>query len=152
MLVVKDILQDYTKLNYPDIYDKRVLVDIILYSLIAYSYYFGDHLLYTKFIKYLLAFLLIRYLFSIITNYTVNDILVKENTKDTLVTNKNHFQLNSTIGIFVLIIFLGNFELNIITQISIILLYTLFVSAIYGYTTDNLLTIIVVYNILQINF
>ena len=139
MLIIKDFLQEYTKVNYPDIKSKEIFVDIILYSLIAYSYYFGNSELYTKFIKYLLAFLLIRYLCNIITNYTYDD-------------SKNHFQLNSYIGIFVLILFLGNFQLNIYTQCALILLYTLFTSAVYGYTTDNLFTIGVVYNLLQINF
>lgn len=139
MLVIKDTLQEYTKINYPDIKSKEIFVDIILYCLIAYSYYFGNSELYTKFIKYLLAFLFIRYMFNLITNYTYND-------------SKNHFQLNSYIGIFVLILFLGNFDLNIYTQCILIFLYALFTSAVYGYTTDNLLTVVLVYNLLQINF
>ncbi len=139
MLIIKDTLQEYTSVNYPDIKSKEIFVDIILYSLVAYSYYFGNSELYTKFIKYLFAFLFIRYIFNLITNYTYQDA-------------KNHFQLNSYIGIFVLILFLGNFDLNIYTQCVLVFLYTLFTSVIYGYTTDNLLTVVLVYNLLQINF
>ena len=136
MLTVKDTLQEYTKINYPGINNKGVLLDIILYSLIAYSYYFGNSELYTKFFKYFFAFLFLRYIFSIMTKYTTKD--------------KVYYQLNSTIGIFVLIIFLGNFDLNFITQIILVLIYTIFSSLINGYTTDNVLTVLIVYNLLQI--
>lgn len=142
MLTVKDSLQEYTIVNYPQLNNKGVFLDILLYSLIAYSYYFGNSDLYTKFFKYLFAFLLLRYIFSIITNYTINN----QDTK-----NKVYYQLNSTIGIFVLVIFLGNFDLNFITQIILVLIYTLFTSLINGYTTDNLLTVLVVYHLLQIS-
>jgi hypothetical protein len=142
MLTVKDSLYEYTKVNYPEIINKGVFLDILVYSLIAYSYYFGNSELYTKFFKYLFAFLLLRYIFSILTNYTTKD------TKDT--KDKIYYQLNSTIGIFVLVIFLGNFDLNFITQIILVLSYATITSLINGYTTDNLLTVLVVYNLLQI--
>lgn len=142
MLTVKDTLQEYTIVNYPQLNNKGVFLDILLYSLIAYSYYFGNSDLYTKFFKYLFAFLLLRYIFSIMTNYTINN----QDTK-----NKIYYQLNSTIGIFVLVIFLGNFDLNFITQIILVLIYTLISSLINGNTTDNLLTVLVVYNLLQIS-
>jgi hypothetical protein len=141
MLTVKDSLYEYTIVNYPEINNKSVFLDIFVYSLIAYSYYFGNSELYTKFFKYLFAFLLLRYLFSVMTNYTINQDQIK---------NKVYYQLNSTIGIFVLIIFLGNFDLNFFTQIILVLIYAIFSSLINGYTTDNLLTVLVVYNLLQI--
>lgn len=148
MLTVKDSLQEYTKVNYPDLNNKGVFLDIIVYSLIAYSYYFGNSELYTKFFKYLFAFLLLRYIFSLMTNYTVKSDTIKS---DTVKDSKVYYQLNSMIGIFVLVIFLGNFDLNFITQIILVLIYTLFTSLINGYTTDNLLTVLVVYNLLQIS-
>lgn len=138
MLTVKDSLQEYTKVNYPDLNNKGVFLDIIVYSLIAYSYYFGNSELYTKFFKYLFAFLLLRYVFSLMTNYTIKD-------------SKVYYQLNSIIGIFVLVIFLGNFDLNFITQIILVLSFTLISSLINGNTTDNLLTVLVVYHLLQIS-
>lgn len=143
MLTVKDSLQEYTKVNYPNLNNKGVFLDILVYSLIAYSYYFGNSELYTKFFKYLFAFLLLRYIFSLMTNYTIKS--------DTVKDSKVYYQLNSMIGIFVLVIFLGNFDLNFITQIILVLIYTLFTSLINGYTTDNLLTVLVVYNLLQIS-
>ena len=145
MLAIKDSLKEYTEINYPDLKNKGVLLDIILYSLIAYSYYFGNSELYTKFFKYLFAFLFLRYIFSIITNYTIT---ITENQEQ---KEKVYFQLNSTIGIFVLVIFLGNFDLNFLTQIILVLIYAIFSSLINGYTTDNLLTVLVVYNLLQIS-
>ena len=145
MLTVKDSLKEYTEKNYPDLKNKGVLLDIILYSLIAYSYYFGNSELYTKFFKYLFAFLFLRYIFSIITNYTITNYTITENQKE-----KVYFQLNSTIGIFVLVIFLGNFDLNFLTQMILVLIFAIFSSLINGYTTDNLLTLLVVYNLLQI--
>ena len=148
MLTVKDSLKEYSKVNYPEIINKSVFLDITLYSLIAYSYYFGNSELYTKFFKYLFAFLLLRYTFSIITNYTIKSDVKDKDTKDT--KDKIYYQLNSTIGIFVLVIFLGNFDLNFITQIILVLSYTIITSLINGYTTDNLLTVLVVYNLLQI--
>ena len=143
MLTVKDSLQEYTKVNYPNLNNKGVFLDILVYSLIAYSYYFGNSELYTKFFNYLFAFLLLRYIFSLMTNYTIKS--------DTVKDSKVYYQLNSMIGIFVLVIFLGNFDLNFITQIILVLIYTLFTSLINGYTTDNLLTVLVVYNLLQIS-
>jgi L-asparagine transporter-like permease len=148
MLTVKDSLQDYTKVNYPELNNKGVFLDILVYSLLAYSYYFGNSELYTKFFKYLFAFLLLRYLFSILTNYTTKDTKDTKDKGDT--KDKIYYQLNSTIGIFVLIIFLGNFDLNFITQIILVLSYATIASLINGYTTDNLLTVLVVYNLLQI--
>lgn len=145
MLTVKDSLKEYSQVNYPEIINKSVFLDITLYSLIAYSYYFGNSELYTKFFKYLFAFLLLRYTFSIITNYTI-----KSDVKDKDIKDKIYYQLNSTIGIFVLVIFLGNFDLNFITQIILVLSYATITSLINGYTTDNLLTVLVVYNLLQI--
>ena len=137
MLIIKDAFQDYIQTNYPEISSQKIFVDIILYLLVAYTYYFGNLALYTKFIKYLSVFLLTRFLFNIITNYTYSD-------------NKNHFQINSYIGIFVLIILLT--DVNIYTQGGLILFYTLFTSAIYGYTTDSLLTVMLVYSLLQVSF
>lgn len=147
MLTVKDTLQDYTKVNYPQLNNKGVFLDILLYSLIAYSYYFGNSELYTKFFKYLFAFLFLRYIFSIMTNYNYTIKSDTINNQD----SKVYYQLNSTIGIFVLVIFLGNFDLNFITQIILVLIYVLISSLINGYTTDNLLTVLVVYNLLQIS-
>lgn len=149
MLIVKDSLKEYTEINYPDLKNKGVLLDIILYSLIAYSYYFGNSELYTKFFKYLFAFLFLRYTFSLFTNYTItesNDQKTQNDKKE-----KVYFQLNSMIGIFVLVIFLGNFDLNFLTQIILVLIYAIFSSLINGYTTDNLLTVLVVYNLLHIS-
>lgn len=141
MLIVKDFFKEYTEINYPEIKNKSVFLDILVYSLIAYSYYFGNSELYTKFLKYLFAFLFLKYIFSIITNYT------------TIIDTKEkiHYQLNSTIGIFVLIIFIGNFDFNFLTKIILVLIYTIFSSLINGYATDNLLTVLLVYNLLQIH-
>jgi hypothetical protein len=142
-MLIKDSLQIYTENNYPDLKNKGIFLDIIIYSLLAYNYYFGNSEIYTIFFKYLFVFLLVRFLFNITTNYQ------KKNDKQEY---KNYFQLDAYIGIFVLIIFLGILDLNIYTQIPLILLFTLFSSCIYGNTTNNLLTVVLVYNLLQVNF
>ena len=134
-LVVTDNFQNYIQTNFPSVKDYSFVVDILLFCLIAYTYYFGNPELYTKLIKYTIIILLIRYLCNYITNYTLS-------SNDALVKSKNYFQINGHIAIFTLLILTNTLlDLNTYTIYGLLIGYTLFASAVnYGYTVDNLIT------------
>lgn len=108
--------------------------DLILFVLVAYTYYIGNGELYTRILKYVIFVLILRYLLNLLTHYIDTD------------TKKTYYQLNSYVAIFALLILLNQiFQFNIYTETIIILGYTLFLSAVgYGYTVDNLMTLLII--------
>jgi hypothetical protein len=137
IVTVVDNFQEYISNNIKDIDKYNLTADVIILGLIIYTYYIGDVELYTKLIKYGVIFLLIRYIVNLITNFKIDE--------------KNHFQLNSHVAIFALLILTNKIlDLNSYTTGILIVSYTLFASAIkYGYTIDNFLTLLVIYNLLE---
>jgi hypothetical protein len=137
-VTIVDKFQDYMSNNVENIDKYNLSADVIIFCLIAYTYYTGNAELYTKIVKYSVIFLLIRYIASLVTNYQTS-------------AKKSYFQLNGHIGIFTLLILTNAvFDLSIYTSFGILVSYTLFVSAIkYGHTVDNFITLLVVYNLLQ---
>lgn len=148
ILEVTDNFQNYIKANM-NIQKYSLLADLVLFLLVVYTYYVGDAEIYTRVIKFVILFLAIRYIASLITNYGSKH----EGASIDKQSNENkqaiYFQLNSYIAIFTIIMLAGPInilQLNNYTTWSLIIGYALFVSAIqYGYTIDNLLTILVVY-------
>lgn len=138
-IVIKDKFQDYIKDNYWEHSKKFVILnELIFYSIFVYYYYFGpidNSLTNFMILKYIVIIFILRYLFSYITTITQKD-------------GKTYFQLNSKIAILaIIILFLTqNTQLNNITTFLLILSYALLSSAAkYGYTVDNILTIMIVY-------
>ena len=68
-------------------------------------------------------------------------------------TNKNYFQLNSYIALFTIIIFMNPlFRLNEMTKWILVSSFILFSSAVkYGFTVDNIITLIIVHQLVQIH-
>lgn len=147
--IITDNFQEYISNNFKDIKSMQInlLADIIIFGLIAYTYYIttSDHIeTTTKLVKYIIIFFILRYIFSLITNYSK----IETESK-----NKTYFQLNSHVAIFSLIILtITTLNLNIYTTYGLIIIYTLFISAInYGHTIDNFLTLLFIYNLLKIH-
>ena len=152
-LVVTDNFQNYIQTNFPSIKDYPFVVDILLFCLIAYTYYFGNPELYTKLIKYTIIILIVRYLFNYITNYTLpTNVGDGKGTLPTNVKSRNHFQINAHIALFALLILTNTLlDLNTYTIYGLLIGYTLFASAVnYGYTVDNLITLVLVYNLISL--
>lgn len=159
-IVIQDNFQSYIQANFPDLHKYHLIADVILFCLIAYTYYFGTPELYTKIIKYTVIIFIVRYICNSITNYTKldndndNETIGKETVgKETIGKNyKNYFQLNGHVAIFALIILTNSLlDLNNYTTIAILIGYTLFVSAVnYGYTVDNLITLVLTYNLVNL--
>ena len=133
MLVVKDILHTIQFERY------SLWADLILFTLAAYTYYIGNGEIYTSILKSILAIFLLRYILNLITNYTDNT------------TKKTHYQINGHIALFACLILLNPLlQLNEMTALAIVIGYTLFVSLMqYGYTVDNLVTLLIVYSIIK---
>lgn len=127
--VKSDLIQDNSSLK-----KYHLWADLILFVLIAYTYYVGNGELYTRILKYVIFVLILRYILNHLTHYV-----------DTT-TGKTYYQLNSYVAIFALLILLNDiFQFNIYTETIIIVGYTLFLSAVgYGYTVDNLMTLLIV--------
>jgi hypothetical protein len=144
--IVTDKFQDYISHNIDGIQKYNLTADVIIFGLIAYTYYIGNAELYTKLTKYTIIFLLIRYIGSLVTNYKM-----KIEDKNGKISEKTHFLLNSHVAIFALLILSNTLlDLNNYTIGILLVSYTLFVSAInYGYTVDNFLTLLVIFNLLQ---
>jgi hypothetical protein len=147
LYTINDSFQNYISTNFKDIKSYNLLADIIIFGLLGYTYYISniDHInVTTKLFKYIIIFFILRYVLNLITNYTLD-------AKDT--KPKTYFQLNSHVAIFAIIILTNTLlSLNVYTTYALIISYTLFISAIkYGYTVDNLVTLLVVYNLLQIH-
>lgn len=136
--MVNDFIQEYSKTNYPNLQLNSIILDIVLYTLLGYSYYFGENDLYIEFSKYALVFLLSRYILAFLTSYETN--------------GKKYFQLNFYIGMFSLVILINKMlNLHVYTQILLIGIYTLLSSMIYGNTVNNLFTVMLVYNLTSLH-
>ena len=127
-LKITDVIRDHLSFE-----RYHLWADLILFVLIAYTYYVGNGELYTNILKYVIFVFILRYLLNLLTHYT--------NTE----TKKTYYQLNSYVAIFSLLILLNPlFQFNIYTETIVILGYTLFLSAVrYGYTVDNLMTLLI---------
>jgi len=135
---IKDNFSGFVNAKIPNIMDYNLMSELILFSLIALTYYNGNFELYIKIIKFMIIIFIIRYIFNTLTNY-------RENGK-----KKNLFQLNSILALFAIIILSNNLNLNNWTVLSILIGYTLFLSATKnGYTVNNILTILIVYNLIN---
>jgi hypothetical protein len=137
-IIVDDNFQTKVMENFSDVNQCSLIADVILYGLIAFTYYYGDNVLHTRLAKYVFFVLFLRYFLDFVTSY-----------KDE--NGKKEFQLNSHIAIFSLILILSvNLELNVYTLWSLLVSYTLFVSSIgYGRTVNNFLTLFTVYTLVQ---
>lgn len=146
---IKDRLHDYIKTHFSN--NQRlftILNEVIFYGAFVYYYYFGP--LYDSnqtflILKYILVIFVLRYLFNYITSHNVL------NDQSQQVT---YFKLNSKIAIVsILILFLTNNIQNIdnnITSLLLIISYAILSScAQYGYTDDNVITILVVYSLFK---
>jgi len=127
-LKVKDLIHEHISIE-----KYHLWADLILFVLVAYTYYVGNGELYTTLLKYVIFALILRYLLNNLTHYTNTD------------TKKTYYQFNSYVAIFALLILLNPlFQFNIYTETIVILGYTLFLSAVrYGYTVDNLITLLI---------
>ena len=142
--IIKDKLHDYVKNNFADNQKLfTILNEIVFYGAFVYYYYFGplhDSNQTFLILKYILIIFVLRYLFNYITSYTT------QNDQNQQVT---YFKLNSKIAIVsILILFLTNNTQNIdnITSLLLIIGYAILSScAQYGYTDDNIITILVIY-------
>lgn len=145
-IIIKDKVHNYINEHFEQ--NKKTIVvlnEIIFYSIFIYYYYFGP--LYDSnqtflIVKFTLIILAIRYLFNYITSYNVN--------------KNNYYQLNSKIAIFsIFILFLtntNNNSLHNLTTLLLILTYALLSScAQYGYTVDNITTILITYSLFKSN-
>jgi hypothetical protein len=149
VIMVSDKFHTYIRNNFSDNQQSFVILnEIIFYGAFVYYYYFGPiHDSNQTFIivKYILIILALRYLFSYITSYTLKKDIDKE---------VSNFQINSKIAIFsILIIFLTKeHQIENTTSIILILIYTLISSAAqYGYTIDNIMTVLIIYCLFKSN-
>lgn len=122
-----------------------ILNEVIFYGAFVYYYYFGPvHDTNKTFIilKYILMIFVLRYLFNYITSYTIQ--IDKNHKKVT------YFKLNSKIAIVSILILILNTQGidNNITSLLLIISYAIISScAKYGYTDDNIITVLVVYSL-----
>ena len=136
---ITDNFQEYVKKSIPEINTYNLGADLTIFGLLAYTYYVGNAELYTKLIKYIVIFFVVRYLANVLTNYKMQPD-----------SGKNYFQLNSHVAIFAIVILTNTvLDLTFYTTVSLLISYTMFVSAIgYGHTTDNCLTLLLVHNLI----
>lgn len=145
-IIVKDKLHEYINIHYKDnLRFLTILNEIIFYGGFGYYYYFGpiqDSNKTFLIVKYILLIFVLRYLFNYITSYTVD----KDNTKSS--SRELYFQINSKIAIFSILVLFLTYNTHNITTLLMILAYALISSAAqYGYTVDNLLTVLIIYSI-----
>ena len=140
-LEVKDRLHQYQYI----IDNQKTLItmnEMIFYGAFVYYYYFGpiqDTVQTFIILKNIIIIFILRYLFNYITNYTKSETQV-------------NYQINSKIAIFtILVLFLSNtsHDDNVnLTSLLLIIAYTLLSSSAgYGYTVDNILTLIIIYSL-----
>lgn len=133
---ITDRLADFVKtFNLPEYI--ILIPDIISGILLIYLFFTGNGIIYTNIAKSTLVFFLVRYLFNLITNF--------KNTEGNT-EGKNKFQLNGYLGFAIIVILMHPvLDLTNITKITLIVLYTLFLSGIgNGYTTNNIITSLLV--------
>ena len=135
-ILISDQFQNYIS-NQVNSSSIKISIDIVIGFLMLYTYYTGNIELYTKIFKYSLVFFMSRYFLSLITNYKTDE-------------NKTYFQLNGYVGLFtILILTNSHFDFSVYTTGLLLISFTIFSSAIKtGYTSDNFLTLLVIYNIL----
>lgn len=146
MIKIEDKFQNYIK----DKFDTNMLTmlnEIIFYGIFVYYYYLGpidDSKQNFRIVKYIIAIFTLRYLFNYITTYKIIN-------KDK--SEVNYFQFNGKIAVFtILILFLSIDHDNKYMTLALVFSYALLSSAVaYGYTTDNLFTVIVTSSILSLN-
>lgn len=154
MIQIEDKFQKYVN----DKFDTKTLImlnEIIFYGIFVYYYYFGpiqDTQQNFKIVKYIIAVLILRYLFNYITSYkiiTPNSIQDKPDKQKEI----DYYQFNSRIAIFtILILFLSLGHDNLYTTLAIVFSYALLSSAAdYGYTIDNVITVGITYFIMSLN-
>jgi hypothetical protein len=134
--VIEDWIQNNIKMNTPFM----ELLNNILLGILVYVFYSNvEFPIFIKFIKYYVLLLIIRFIISSITS--IKDV---EN-------NKSYFQINSHIGLFLLIILLcieeNIFGLgdNYYLSLGLVLIYSLSVIVTrYAYTYDVITTILLI--------
>jgi hypothetical protein len=128
-LSVKDIFHENFTFS-----KHHLWADLILFCLAAYTYYVGNTEIYTNLLKYIIFVFLLRYILNIITHYTNEE------------TKKTYYQLNSHVALFALLVLLNPvLQFNTYIETFVIISYTLFLSLVkYGYTIDNLMTLLIV--------
>jgi hypothetical protein len=143
MFIIKDTFQEYMQNKF----DKNTLIlinEILFYGIFVYYYYFGpiqDSQQNFTIVKYIAIIFILKYTLSYITN--IKEVTIDEKN---IKNEKTYFQFNSKIAIFSILILFLSLNQNIIVTLSILFSYALLSSsADYGYTTDNLITIIIVY-------
>lgn len=144
MIVIRDRFQDYMQ----DKFETNSLVmlnELLFYGIFVYYYYFGmiqDSQQNITIFKYIGIIFVIRYLLNYITNMTI----VNESKEE-----MSYFQFNSKIAIFTILVLLLAHNEHFITSLIAILGYALLSSsAKYGYTVDNLTTVMIVYFIFSL--
>ena len=144
MIVIRDRFQDYMQ----DKFETNSLVmlnELLFYGIFVYYYYFGmiqDSQQNITIFKYIGIIFVIRYLLNYITNMTI----VNESKEE-----MSYFQFNSKIAIFTILVLLLAHNEHFITSLIAIFGYALLSSsAKYGYTVDNLTTVMIVYFIFSL--
>lgn len=139
---ITDKFQNYIDNNFPNIRKYNFIYELMFYGIFIYYYYFGpiqDTVHTFALLKYIILIIVLRYIFNSITTIKIQT----KNDKD-----KNYFQLNSKLAIFILfIIFLSkNRNPYEFSTIIIIINVILFSSALNleQNTIDNISTTILV--------
>lgn len=146
LIEVNDKFQDYIKVNFPNLNKYSLLNELLFYGIFVYYYYFGpisNSAQNFLIAKYIILVIVLRYVFNSLTS----NLSVKE--------NQTKYQLNSKLGIFIImILFLSKETNNITTTMLIIAGYTLLTSAIAidSTTVDNILTTITILYIYSLDF
>ena len=146
MTKIEDRFQNYIQDKF-DTNTLTMLNEIIFYCIFVYYYYFGpiqDTQQNFKIVKYIIAILLLRYIFNYITSYTI----VTEDKKEI-----GYFQFNGKVAVFtLLVLFLSLGHDNLYATLAIVFSYALLSSAAkYGYTIDNVITVGITYFIISLN-
>lgn len=153
MFIINDKFQDYIESKF----DKNTLViinEIVFYGIIVYYYYFGpiqDYEQNFRILKYIGLIFVLRYLLSYITEIKEVKLSDKKRSDGDVASNK-YFQFNSKVAIFSILILMLSVNNNIFITLSIVCSYALLSSgAKYGYTVDNLITVIITYCLYSLN-
>jgi hypothetical protein len=140
MYVIEDWLRDNVKINISYVSYVELLNNIFLFALVYILYSNVEFTVFLKFIKYYILFLCIRYILSSLTT-------IKESKN-----NKRYFQINSHVGLFLIIILIcietNTFGLgdNPYLASSLIIIYSVIIILTkYGYTYDVIISILLVH-------
>lgn len=142
MYVIEDWLQDNVKL---DISSIELFNNIFLFALVYIFYSNVDFPIFLKFIKYYILILCIRYILSSLTT-------IKESKN-----NKRYFQINSHIGLFLIIILIcietntfGLSDNNYLAPILTIIYSFIIILIKSGYTYDVIISILLIHYIFNL--